>query len=318
MRREFLKQLGLGVVALTFMPKIVFANDKIIKGMRKKPMLAQNVGDYSRIKDGDWPLYLQPKLDGVRCLIQREGDDLGFRIVAYSRTGKEWKNIDHILEELVPFFTKYPNVILDGELYNHDLKDDFEKIISLVRKTKPTTEDRIESSKMVQFHCYDIINETKVFESRMAFIYNKVPQSYCIEHVPTIKVHEIEEIEAKHEDFLELGYEGSILRKNELYECKRSWTLMKVKDFSDAEATIIGYEEGKGKREGTLGKFIMQDDNGIEFGCPPGKGYTYEMMTDILDNIHDYIGERATFTYFERTKAGSYRHPLFKGLRNYE
>ena len=57
--------------------------------MRKKPMLAQNVGDYSRIKDGDWPLYLQPKLDGVRCLIQREGGDLGFRVVAYSRTGKE-------------------------------------------------------------------------------------------------------------------------------------------------------------------------------------------------------------------------------------
>jgi hypothetical protein len=40
--------------------------------MRKKPMLAQNVGDYSRIKDSDWPLYLQPKLDGVRCLIQAE------------------------------------------------------------------------------------------------------------------------------------------------------------------------------------------------------------------------------------------------------
>ena len=93
---------------------------------------------------------------------------------------------------------------------------------------------------------------------------------------------------------------------------------MKVKDFSDAESTIIGYETGKGKRTGTLGKFIMQDDDGIEFGCPPGKGYNYKMMEDMLNNIHDYIGERATFTYFERTKAGSYRHPLYKGLRNYE
>ena len=319
MRREFLKQLGLGVVALTFMPKIVFANDKIIKGMRKKPMLAQNVGDYSRIKDNDWPLYVQPKLDGVRCLIQYDAGN----VVAYSRTGKEWKNIDHILFNLVPFFQKHPNIILDGELYNHDLKDDFEKIISLVRKTKPTDEDRVESSKMVQFHCYDVLDfdgdvTIADFETRMAFIYNKVPQSSCIEHVPTIKVHEIEEVEANHEDFLELGYEGSILRKNEPYECKRSWTLMKVKDFSDAEATIIGYEEGQGKREGHLGKFIMEDDNGVRFGCPPGKGYTYDMMKDMLENIHDYIGERATFTYFERTKAGSYRHPLFKGLRNYE
>jgi len=286
--------------------------------MRKKPMLAQSVGDYSRIKDNDWPLYVQPKLDGVRCLIQREGSDLGFVVKAYSRTGKEWKNIDHILDELAPFFANNPNVILDGELYNHDFKDDFEQIISMVRKTKPTDEARIESAKNVQFHCYDTIMEHILFEKRMARIYNLVPQSYCIEHVPTIKVHEIEEVEANHEDFLELGYEGSILRQNKPYECKRSWTLMKVKDFSDAEATITGYEIGKGKREGTLGKFMMTDDYGKEFGCPPGKGYTYIDMKDMLDNIHDYIGQRATFTYFERTKAGSYRHPLFKCIRNYE
>ena len=93
---------------------------------------------------------------------------------------------------------------------------------------------------------------------------------------------------------------------------------MKVKDFSDAEATIIGYEVGKGKRAGTLGKFIMEDDNGVQFGCPPGKGYNYRDMKNILNDIHGYIGARATFTYFQRTKAGSYRHPLFKAIRNYE
>ena len=286
--------------------------------MKKKPMLAQNVGDYSRIKDNDWPLYLQPKLDGVRCLIQREGDDMAFAIKAYSRTGKEWKNIDHILEELVPFFTKYPNVILDGELYNHDLKDDFEKIISLVRKTKPTDKDRVESAEMVQFHCYDTVMEHMDFQGRNKFIMNELRDSKGVRTVPSMLVYNTEEVEAKHEDLLELGYEGSILRQNKPYECKRSWTLMKVKDFSDAEATITGYEIGKGKREGTLGKFMMTDDDGNEFGCPPGRGYTYKDMKDILNNIHDYIGQRATFTYFERTKAGSYRHPLFKCIRNYE
>jgi len=286
--------------------------------MRKKPMLAQCVGDYSRIKDNDWPLFVQPKLDGVRCLIQREGDDLGFRVVAYSRTGKEWKNIDHILSILAPFFMKHPNIILDGELYNHELKNDFEKIISLVRKTKPTDEDRLESTEMVQFHCYDFIDETKTFEERNKFLQGWFPNLDCIRDVDTRMVFNTEEVEAHHEDLLELGYEGSILRQNKPYECKRSWTLMKVKDFSDAEATITGYEIGKGKREGTLGKFMMTDDYGKEFGCPPGKGYTYKDMKDILDNIHDYIGQRATFTYFERTKAGSYRHPLFKCIRNYE
>ena len=290
--------------------------------MRKKPMLAQNVGDYSRIKSDDWPLYIQPKLDGVRCLIQYE--PLGNRITAYSRTGKEWKNIDHIIQELKPFFAKHPNVILDGELYNHDLKKDFEKIISLVRKTKPMYHDRVESEMKVQFHCYDIIEESSPFHLRHKFIHDNFECKYREYPYPSVRplnfvtVNNIKEVELNHEDFLELGYEGSILRQNKPYECKRSWTLMKIKDFSDAEATIVGYVKGKGKRTGTLGKFLMIDDEGIEFGCPPGKGYTYKMMGDMLENVHDYIGKRATFTYFERTKAGSYRHPLFKGLRNYE
>ena len=286
--------------------------------MRKKPMLAQGVGDYSRIKDGDWPLYVQPKLDGVRCLIQRDGDDMGFAIRAYSRTGKEWKNIDHILSILAPFFMKHPNIILDGELYNHDLKNDFEKIISLVRKTKPTDEDRLESSEMVQFHCYDIIDETLTFEERNKFLQGWFPNLDTIRDVDTRMVYNTEEVEAKHEDFLELGYEGSILRQNKPYECKRSYTLMKVKDFSDAEATIIGFVEGKGKRKGTLGKFLMRDADGVEFGCPPGKGYNYKDLSNLLHRAKHYIGAIATFTYFERTKAGSYRHPLFKCIRDYE
>ena len=294
--------------------------------MKKKPMLAQNVGDYSRIKSDDWPLYVQPKLDGVRCLIQCDNRRMlpyHQAITAYSRTGKEWMNIEHILKELVPFFERYPDVILDGELYNHDLKDNFEKIISLVRKTKPTDEDRLESAEMVQFHCYDTIMEHWNFEDRNLFInenfghYGKFELSTVVP-LPSYLVRNTEEVEAYHEGFLEEKYEGSILRQNKPYECKRSWTLMKVKDFSDAEAIIVGYEEGKGKREGHLGKFIMQDEDGNQFGCPPGKGYNYQDMKDMLNNIHKYMGQTATFTYFQRTKAGSYRHPLFKTIRNYE
>ena len=114
--------------------------------MRYKPMLAHPVGGYERIKDEDWPLYSQHKLDGVRCLIQSEDveyhEPYTARLIkakavkAYSRTGKEWKNIDHITWNLYKFFDKYPNVVLDGELYNHDFRNNFEQIISMVRKTK--------------------------------------------------------------------------------------------------------------------------------------------------------------------------------------
>ena len=280
--------------------------------MRNKPMLAYPVSakpiDYSK------PVFIQPKLDGVRCLIQCDNG----QITAYSRTGKVWKNIDHILFNLKPFFHWNPNVVLDGELYNHDFKDDFEQIISMVRKTKPTDEARAKSRDNVQFHCYDFVNRKMKFSTRHMWLAKNLPTSYCVKKLVTL--HANDELSAKvaHQVNLDAGYEGSIVRLDTPYQCKRSHSLRKFKDFSDAEANIVGYEEGKGKRTGTLGKFIMQDDDGNQFGCPPGKGHNYKDLALMLTNIHEYMGQRATFTYFERTKAGSYRHPLFKCIRNYE
>ena len=274
--------------------------------------------------DYNKPVFIQPKLDGVRCLIQCDNG----QITAYSRTGKVWKNIDHILFNLKPFFHWNPNVVLDGELYNHDFKDDFESIISMVRKTKPTNEDRSISEKHVQFHCYDVIDvylgnnkgepTNLIFSERNEWLKSNLQYNHCIKYVKTLCVYSKVQAHIEHAYNLNRGYEGSIVRLDTPYQCKRSHSLRKFKDFSDAEADIVGYEEGKGKRTGTLGKFIMQDDDGNQFGCPPGKGHNYKDLALMLTNIHEYMGQRATFTYFERTKAGSYRHPLFKCIRNYE
>ena len=203
---------------------------------------------------------------------------------------------------------------------NHDLKDDFEKIISLVRKQKPTDADKAEAERLIQFHCYDYIETVmdKPYSYRSDQLACSDMYNYCIKYVETTLVNSKDSAKLRHQYNLNNGYEGSILRLDKPYQQKRSYNLQKFKDFNDTEATIIGYEIGKGKREGTLGKFLMQDDDGIEFGCPPGKGYNYKDLANILNNIHDYIGKRATFTYFERTQYGSYRHPLFKTIRNYE
>ena len=279
--------------------------------MRKKPMLAYPVSakpiDYSK------PTFIQPKLDGVRCVIQY---DAGV-VTAYSRTGKEWKNIEHIKLNLYRFFDKYPNVILDGELYNHDLRDDFEKIISLVRKTKPTAEDRVEASRLTQFHCYDIIDEELPFDQRIQFVNGKLGfLGSSIYIVDTLIVHDEEDAQYVHKSNLKKGYEGSIVRTNDTYACKRSHNLRKFKDFHDAEARIIGWAEGKGKRRGTIGKFIAVDDDGNQFGMPVMDKFKY--LQDNFKKMQGYIGRTATFTYFERTKADSYRHPLFKTIRDYE
>jgi len=281
-----------------------------------KPMLAYKVGK----KPVDWSenVFMQPKLDGVRCVIQLDDNN---EVVAHSRTGKQFFNVAHITNSLHYFFTQHPDIILDGELYNHDLRDDFEKIISLVRKQKPTPSDKAEASKLVQFHCYDYI-ET-VMNQPYGYRMNQLAQmvsmySYCVRYVPTNLILRMDDARVYHARNLANGYEGSILRLDKPYQQKRSYNLQKFKDFQDTEALIVGYEEGKGKREGTLGKFLMQDDDGNKFGCPPGKGYNYKDLANILNNIGDYMGQRATFTYFERTQYGSYRHPMFKTIRNYE
>ena len=278
--------------------------------MRKKPMLAYPVSkkeiDYSK------PVFVQPKLDGVRCTIQY---DAGV-VTAWSRTGKEWKNIEHIKLNLYRFFDKYPNVILDGELYNHDFKDDFEQIISMVRKTKPTPEARLKSAENVQFHCYDIIDETMTFEDRYSFVFNNLRDSYGVRTVETIQCHT--EIAAKvfHQDNLDQGYEGSIVRTNDVYKCGRSWSLRKFKEFHDEEAMLIDWVEGKGKRKGTIGKFKAVDEDGVVFGMPVMDNFAY--LQENFEYMKQWLGKTATFTYFEKTKAGSYRHPLFKCIRDYE
>jgi len=279
--------------------------------MRKKPMLAYPVSD--KPVDYTKPVFMQPKLDGVRCLIQCDNSV----VTAYSRTGKEWKNIDHILQSLEPFFKANPNVILDGELYNHALRDDFEKIISCVRKQKPTAIDRAESRKLVQFHCYDIVEESVEFKYRNQWLQTFLKPTYGIKIVQTIKgICSNDQAHAYHDLYLKDGYEGSILRLNTEYQCKRSHSLRKFKDFHDAEAVLTDWVEGKGKRKGTIGKFMAIDANGNTFGMPVMDNF--KKLQTMFKEMQGWVGKEATFTYFERTKAGSYRHPLFKAIRDYE
>ena len=281
--------------------------------MRKKPMLAYPVSD--KPINYNEPIFMQPKLDGVRCLIQY---DKKTGVTAWSRTGKQWQNIHHITSSLEQWFQSNQTVVLDGELYNHDLRDDFETIISLVRRQTPDDIDMLESRDLVQFHCYDIIHpDNSPFEDRNRFVKHCVDQSSPYVHiVNTILCASDEDAKEIHAVNLECGFEGSILRTNDMYHQKRTHSLRKFKDFHDTEATITAWVEGKGKRVGTIGKFMAIDDDGNEFGMPVMDKFKY--LQDNFKLMQGYVGKTATFTYFERTKANSYRHPLFKAIRNYE
>jgi DNA ligase-1 len=188
-----------------------------------KPMLAYKVDK----KPVDWSekVFIQPKLDGVRCIFTKDG--------AYSRTGKEFKNLAHIKYDLTDYFRKHPNSVLDGELYNHALKNDFEKIISLVRKQKPTENDRRNAQHLVQYHVYDTIAEGPDYESRFNWLRTNLPIAATMTLIKNTVVESQDEAKMLHNVHLAQGYEGSMLRLNKPYEQKRSYNLQKFKDFSD-------------------------------------------------------------------------------------
>ena len=283
-----------------------------------KPMLAHKF-DNKRV---DWskPVFIQPKLDGIRCIMKSDG--------CYSRNGKKFMNVQHLYTKAIQdLFKANPLLVIDGELYNHDLRDNFEKIVSLVRKQKPTSDDRKEARKMIQYHVYDycmaVNNKINLLESDMNRYEKRMHQLTCsdmygkhIRYVPARGVHSLDKAKEIHNDFLQQGYEGSILRLDGPYKCGRSYDLMKFKDFSDTEATIVSWVEGKGKRRGTIGKFIAIDSDGVRFGMPVMDNF--KKLQKNFKDMQDWVGRTATFTYFERTRAGSYRHPLFKAIRDYE
>lgn len=255
--------------------------------------------------------FIQPKLDGVRCYITKDG--------AFTRNHKPLFTVDHIKAKLAPFFVDYPNIILDGELYNHSLKKDFEKIISLVKKTKPTQADIQEAAKMVQFHNYDLFSgyaPEALFEHRTGLIeviHNHYNLSSTV-GVPTFEVSSDEEASAMYDDFMNLGYEGAMLRKNTPYTQKRSHDLQKMKKFHDTEGVITHVVEGKGKLQGAVGKFTVELD-GVPFGCPMSAN-THDQRRAAWADKDNYIGKTVTFTYFRINPTGVPYLPIYKGLRD--
>ena len=277
-----------------------------------KPMLAHPV---SKKIDFNETLFIQPKLDGVRCYITKNG--------AFSRNNKQFHNCKHILTELKPLFNDNPYLILDGELYNHKFKNNFNKIISLVRKQKPTQQDKFEAASYLQFHCYDLYEMTGFpnvdFIDRTLAITN-LKSKYKLKfthEVDTKVVYFKAELNKYHKQNKANGYEGSMLRQNKPYEQKRSYTLQKIKDWSDTEITITDYIEGKGKFKNGLGKFIGVDSNNriVEVPWP---SLTILDRQGIWHNRAAYIGKQLTFEYFERTPSGAYRFPRAKAMRSYE
>lgn len=270
-----------------------------------KPMLAHDFNDY---KDKiTFPIFSQPKLDGIRCIVRADG--------MWSRNGKPIISAPHIFEALKPLFETNPDLILDGELYAEKDVADFNTIISCVRKTKPTAAD-LETSKKIQYWVYDIPSVDDVFNIRYTEIM-KLQLPKCCVKVKTTKLYNTspDSIIEKYKEYIEQGYEGQILRTNSLYENKRSKSLLKHKQFLDGEFTILGVEEGKGNLSGKVGRLNFEI-NGKAFDAAVNGDWEYiERLWKSKDGL---IGKTATVKYFELTEDGIPRFPKVIAIRDFE
>jgi DNA ligase-1 len=253
-----------------------------------EPMLAKNYDDYK--DDLKYPVYSQPKLDGIRCVVKRDG--------MWSRNGKTIVSAPHVLVALKPFFDRFPNAILDGELYADKFANDFNAICSLVKKTKPTTEDLTESAKNIQYWVYDWIVQ-KTFSDRNSDITTYIVNNNVVRRVPTHLVDTITHLNELYEKYVDEGYEGQMVRTDGPYENKRSKHLLKRKEFQDSEYKILDIVEGVGNKSGMAGHMVFKNHKGIEFHSNI-KG-DREYLKELLKNKKKYIGKSATVKYFNLT-----------------
>jgi len=264
------------------------------------PMLAHKWEDRKdKIK---YPLASQRKLDGVRSIVKSDG--------MWSRNGKKILSALHIFEDLKPILEKYPDLILDGELFALRDQCDFNKIISCVRKTKPTNEDLIESKKYIQYWIYDCPSFDGTFIQRMDFLKTLELPNSCV-LVSTELANNEEEVMSLYKQYINEDFEGQMLRvPNSLYENKRSSGLMKHKTFFDAEFEIKGVEEGKGKLTGKVGRLIFD-------GFDSAVNGDHEYLEKLFKS-GNLIGKMATVKYFELTSDGKPRFPKVICIRDFE
>lgn len=277
-----------------------FSNLNDIDSFEKvKPMLAAK---YENAKF-DWNknvYFSQPKLDGIRCVARKDG--------LWTRQGKEIVSVPHIMDDLKEFFERNPSAILDGELYNHDLRDDFNKITSLVRKTKPTNADIKEASSLVQYHVYDMVRSDDMkFGDRITNLATTTDFGDTIRIVKTNRINNQEEMDNFYGDYLQDGFEGQMVRIDASYEQnKRSKSLLKRKEFLTDEFKVISVEEGKGNWSGHIKRFVLQLEDGTQFGA--GVRGTQEVMKALFESNEK--PEWATLRYFTPTPDGIPRFPV--------
>ena len=287
-----------------------------IEDAKKEVFLPMLAASFDKRKDKvTYPVDVQPKLDGVRCLAYWDGDS----VKLMSRGGKQWECCDHIIDELEQVLPK--DWVLDGELYIHG--STFQEITKLVKKLRP-------ESVNVQFHVYDVpragYEQTEIGGSTWSNRKISVELIDEFDNCKSVKVVEShyatceEDVYKLQSQFLEDGYEGAIVREfdGEYKFGYRSNKLLKVKNFMDEEYRIVDFTTGIGRFEGCI-IWICETENGDAFKVVP-QGTMEERQKTYYNARKDGegIGDMLKVKFFELTDDDIPRFPVGLGIRPLE
>jgi len=270
------------------------------------PMLAQTFNPADAAAAGSkkkkviiFPCFVQPKLDGLRCVSYAtrrvpggggNGNDATTAVTLQSRTGAFFTGLPHIAAALRPYLSQHPSVVIDGELYTDQMP--FEELAGLIKKKKITDSD-VARLKKVRYHVYDIYDHARPdmpYSERMGVLAAAVRRCGCVANdtfsagvaaaaavaaaevvlVRTEKVAALSDFRRLFAEFVEAGYEGIMLRNAAgVYRANyRSNDLQKYKEFMEEEYRIIDFKEGEGRDAGAV-IWVCETAEGKEFSIRP-------------------------------------------------
>lgn len=252
-----------------------------------EPMLAHKWQDHQ--DKVVFPVWSSAKLDGLRCVITRHG--------MFSRNGKPIVSAPHIWEAVKHLFAANPALVLDGEIYAHKLKHDFNRIMSLAKKTKPTADELVESAQTLEYWVYDCVYQGATgFAVRLAMAKTLLKADSCVKVLEQTLVHERDKLDEIYADYMGEGYEGQMIRWSDTpYENKRTKHLLKRKDMQDAEYELVDLQEGRGNLTGIAARAILKTKEGIQFEA--GMIGSHEYCAELLKRKAEVIGHMATVVY---------------------
>ena len=307
------------------------------------PMLAQTfdpadiTASSKKKKVIKFPCFVQPKLDGLRCVSYATRTANENEVALQSRTGALFTGLPHIAAALRPYLSQHPNIVIDGELYTDQMP--FEELAGLIKKKKITDSD-VARLKKVKYHVYDIYDHARhdmPYSERMGLLAGAVRRCGCVANdtlsaagrmfrsdtdaaavvvlVRTEKVAMLSEFRQLFAEFVEVGYEGIMLRNAAgVYRANyRSNDLQKYKEFMEDEYRIIDFTQGEGRDAGAV-IWVCETADGKEFTLRP-RG-SIEQRRAWFNDGASYIGKNVTVVYQELTEEGKPRFPIGKAVRH--